>query len=380
MDAAEAIERAESLQPLVQKFADEGERQRQIPDGVVDAIANEGLFEIVVPTALGGYGLGLGAVAGVARALGRGCAATGWTASFLMMHGWLLSKFGPEARAELFDGTHAPLAAAPLAPSGIAEPVDGGFEVTGRWEWATGIAHSDWVLVHALVKGPRFQTIFVVAPTGDFSVDDVWFTSGMRATGSRTVDFDKVFVPSHRTIDAQEMLASRAQVDGDGLDGLSVGSVLGLVAASPGLGAAETAERLYRERLRSRVLAYSLGDKAAEQPVAQARLGAAQDVVRTTLGRWQQAIDGVTTAPPLDLEARVDARLAVASVVRSSRQAISLICEGAGASVYFESHPLQRIQRDIETLKGHVLFDWDRTTELAGRYYLGFDLRPADLL
>ena len=40
----------------------------------------------------------------------------------------------------------------------------------------------------------------------------------------------------------------------------------------------------------------------------------------------------------------------------------------------------QRLQRDVETLKGHVMFDWDRTAELAGRYALGFGLRPTDMV
>ena len=52
---------------------------------------------------------------------------------------------------------------------------------------------------------------------------------------------------------------------------------------------------------------------------------------------------------------------------------------GAGASVYFESHPLQRLQRDVETLKGHVVFDWDRAAELAGRVLLGQPLQPTDM-
>ena len=73
---------------------------------------------------------------------------------------------------------------------------------------------------------------------------------------------------------------------------------------------------------------------------------------------------------------RVATRLAAAATVRSSRQVISTVCEGAGASVYMSDSPLQRLQRDVEVLKGHVMFDWDRTAELAGRFALGHGLRP----
>jgi hypothetical protein len=73
-------------------------------------------------------------------------------------------------------------------------------------------------------------------------------------------------------------------------------------------------------------------------------------------------------------------RLAAASTVRMARAAISTVCEGTGASVYAVGSPLQRLQRDVEVLEGHVIFDWDRTAELAGRLELGFEPRPTDLL
>jgi 3-hydroxy-9,10-secoandrosta-1,3,5(10)-triene-9,17-dione monooxygenase len=77
---------------------------------------------------------------------------------------------------------------------------------------------------------------------------------------------------------------------------------------------------------------------------------------------------------------RVDTRLAAAATVRAARHVVASVCEGAGASVYYADHPLQRLQRDVETLKGHVVFDWDRTAELAGRFALGLGLRPTDMV
>ena len=76
----------------------------------------------------------------------------------------------------------------------------------------------------------------------------------------------------------------------------------------------------------------------------------------------------------------MDARLAAASTVRLARQAISTVCEGSGASIYAETSPLQRLQRDVEVLKGHVIFDWDRCAELAGRIALGLEPSPIDMV
>lgn len=380
MDATGAVERAESLVELVAEHAARGEDERQVPQEVIDAVAEQELFEIVVPTSLGGHGLGLEPLADVTRTLGRACPATAWTVSFLMLHAWLLSKLPEEGRADVFGGPSVPFAPAPLAPTGRAVPTDGGYVVDGRWEWATASAHGDWLLAHAIEDGPGFRSRFVVVPMADVAVHDVWFTSGMRATRSNTVSLDGVFVPEHRTIDASELMNSTATVDGDGLAGLPVVSVLALVAAAPALGGAEGVAAHYRERLRERVLAYTLGDKAVEQPAAQIRLATVDDLVATASARWRQAIDALTNTGAVGLDERVDARLAAASTVRMARTAISTAGEGAGASVYFSDHPIQRIQRDVETLKGHVIFDWDRTTELAGRHRLGLEPRPTDMV
>jgi alkylation response protein AidB-like acyl-CoA dehydrogenase len=380
MDAVEAVKRAESLVELIAERAAEGEQARQVPQEVIDAIAAEGLFEIVVPTSLGGHGLGLEPLAEVTRTLAHGCPATAWTVSFLMIHAWLLSKLPDEGRAEVFAHTTAPFAPAPLAPTGTATPVDGGFVVNGRWAWATASAHGEWLIANTIVEGPDVDIRFVVLPMSEVTMDDVWFTSGMRATRSNTAVVENRFVPEHRTIGAGDLFNSTTTVAGDGLADLPVMSVLALVAAAPALGGAEGATDLYRTHLQERVLAYTLGDKAAEQPAAQVRLAAVDDLVRTAGARWRQAMAALTVESTAGEAERVDARLAAASVVKMSRQAVSMACEGAGASVYFDSHPLQRIQRDVETLKGHVVFDWDRTAELAGRYQLGLGLRPADLV
>jgi hypothetical protein len=52
----------------------------------------------------------------------------------------------------------------------------------------------------------------------------------------------------------------------------------------------------------------------------------------------------------------------------------------AGGSSYFLTAQLQRIQRDVEVLKSHAIFDWDRAAQLQGRLRLGMDPAPTDLV
>ena len=54
--------------------------------------------------------------------------------------------------------------------------------------------------------------------------------------------------------------------------------------------------------------------------------------------------------------------------------------EGAGASVFFEDSPLGRIHRDLVTIKGHVVYDWDRAAQLVGKLEVGLEPGPTDML
>ena len=369
--------------PVLRDQAEEGEVQRRVPEATVEAFREADLFRAIVPTELGGHGLGSTSVANGTRLLAHGCPAQAWTLSFLVLHGWLLARLPERGRAEVFADGPVALAPAPLAPTGQVERVDGGFVVTGRWEWATGVAHAEWVMVHALDTRRLRQPLRRPADRRGASST----TTGSRRacgppaaarSGSRAASCPST-APSPRR--PCSTAASRSTATGwpaPRCRRCSAWSPRPLRSAPP-----RRSVDLYRERLATRVLAYSLGDKAAEQPAAQVRLATAMSDLASARARWDATIATVAAAASagaVDDRLRVEARVASAATVRASRRVIADVCEGAGASVYRSSHPIQRFQRDVETLKGHVLFDWDRTAELAGRFALGFDLRPTDLV
>lgn len=378
----EFVNRAEKLAPMVAAAAGQAEADRRVTDDVMAAATEAGLFRMVVPPRWGGAGQGLETLTETTRILAHGCPATAWTLSFLIMHNWLMARFPDELQSELFEHRPFALVPAPLAPTGQVEKVDGGYQLKGRWEWATGINHADWVMVHALDAG-TMETRFAVVPIDDVTVEDVWFTSGMRATGSNAVTIDDVFVPEGHTTPGSIMLGAGRPEDG-AMGPLPVMAVLALVAAAPALGAAEAAVDLFRERIGERVLAYTLGDRQVDQPAAQIRLAAALADVRAARALWDRATDQLVLSARAPggptVQDRAAARLDAAATVRLSRAAISTVCEGSGASIYADTSPLQRLQRDVEVLKGHVVFDWDRAAEIVGRVELGLELRPTDLI
>ena len=383
--SAEMLARCRKLVDGLTTRATEAEHLRRLPDATMAEAVEADLFRMVVPTSLGGLGLGLDTLANCTRVLATGCPASAWTLSFLIMHNWLLTRFGTAFRNELFSRRPWALAPAPLNPTGTATPADGGYVVRGRWEWATGVEHADWVIVHAVVaRKDALETRFVALPRDDVEVDDVWHTSGMRATGSNAVRVADIFVPDYRTVAAEEMMRpSTDPAVGDALAPYPVVPVLALMAAAPAVGAAESCVELFRRRLSERVLAYTFGTKQADEPASRVRLATASAEVRAARSVWDDALANlaatVAEREPT-VSDRMDARLAAAYAVRLARQAISTVCEGSGASVYATTSPLQRLQRDVEVLKGHVIFDWDRCAELAGRIQLGLDVAPTDMV
>lgn len=377
---------ADSFAVRLMERAQEAERQRTVlPESFAEA-EKAGFFGMIAPVGAGGQGLGFGTFVDVVRRMAQGCPSSAWSLSFLSLHAWMLAKFGAEAQAEFYKDGKMPLCPAPLAPTGFAEKVEGGYRVNGRWEWATGVNHSDWVLVNALEKDtmmPRFCAFRI----GDVEVEDVWHVSGMAATGSHAVRVTDKIVPEYLTLPAMQMAAGASPGDAlhpDSTLTFPLRAGLALVAATPALGAAEGALKAFLERMRAKTQAFSGGAKQADMPSTHLRIGEAMATVRAARLVWDDAIRSLEAEGPngatADVEALVGLRIAAANVVRLSTQAVDIMATAAGASAYFLFSPIQRHLRDLQMMRGHVMFDWDRTAILVGKVAMGHPTTPADLI
>lgn len=365
--------------------AQAAEQARRLSDDTIAEAQKAGFFALLAPSSVGGQSASFSEFLDIVRRLGQGCASSAWTLSFLALHAWLLCKFQPELQDELFRDGAMPMAPAPLAPTGKGEAVEGGYRISGRWEWATGVNHAQWAMVNcieATAMGPRF----CVVPLSDLAVEDVWRTAGMAATGSNTIVAHDVFVPEHRTVPA--MLLKLASSPGEAVHpGTNVrfpmSATLCLVAATPALGAAEGALAAFTARMKAKLQAYS-GAKQGELPATHLRLGEALATVRAARLVWEDAVRLLERDGHLGHETPLDTllaiRLASADVVRLANQAANTLAAAAGASSGFLDAPLQRHLRDLQMMRGHVMFDWDRTAQIAGKVALGQEPAAADLL
>ncbi|GAS86737.1 acyl-CoA dehydrogenase [Mycolicibacterium brisbanense] len=166
--------------------AAEAEQLRRLPDATVADLTATGFTELLAPTRYGGHEANFAAILDPVRRMAHGCTSSAWTIGFYTLHNWMLALFGEQAQDEAYT-TRPFLAPAPLAPTGRGLPAPGGVRLSGRWSWATGVMHANWIIVAALC-GPDdgLYPALALLPICDVTVEDVWHTDGMRATDPTT--------------------------------------------------------------------------------------------------------------------------------------------------------------------------------------------------
>ena len=147
VSGAELVARAAALVPALRMRARAAEENGRIPEETVDDLKAAGLFRAVVPKRFAGYEVDFKYIPQIFRELGRGCTSTAWAMGFLIYHNFQFAHFSERAQEDAWGGRGYTMAPGQVMPSGLAVPVDGGFQLSGRWGYATGIQHGDWMLL-----------------------------------------------------------------------------------------------------------------------------------------------------------------------------------------------------------------------------------------
>lgn len=376
LSSAVLVERVRALAPFVASRSGEAERQRRPDDEVMAALRRAGLYYHFVPKRFGGLELGVPEFVEEVLPLAAACPSTAWVTSFCMEHNLILALFPEPAQEEIFGAQPYVIAPGAAFPPGKASPVPGGFRVSGRWAYASGVMHADWAMAMVMVdRADVFDMRWVIVPIGEVEVHDVWHVDGMAATGSNDMSMDDVFVPEHRTLDIAA--AGRGAAPGSGvhdnpLYSMPLTTFLALTAALPIVGAARGAQQLFVERLMTRV---SAGVKQSERATVQAVVGevsVAVDVAELIVRR--AAIDVMTLAEEGrsgDIAARAAIRARLTHATTTCRDAVRQMLDTAGSSAHDLANPLQRFARDVAMASAHVVHDPLTTSEMYGRTLLG---------
>jgi 3-hydroxy-9,10-secoandrosta-1,3,5(10)-triene-9,17-dione monooxygenase len=379
LTAAKLVERVQALAPLIESRAEWAERHRRPDDEVMYALRRAGLYYHFVPKRFGGLELGVPEFVEEVLPMAAACASTAWVTSFCMEHNLILSLFPEQAQEEIFGAQPYMIAPGAAFPPGKAVSVPGGYRVSGRWTYASGVMHADWAMGMVMIDGSDpVEMRWIIAPMSEVEVHDVWHFDGLAGTGSNDMSISDVFVPEHRALDVA--LAGRGAAPGSSvhrnpLYAMPLTTFLALTAALPIVGAARGAQRLFTERVATHV---STGVKLGERATVHAVLGevtVAVDVAEMIVRAAAHEVAELgATGRAGDIPARAAIRARLTHATTTCRDAVRLMLDTAGSSAHDLSNPLQRIARDVAVGSSHVVHDPLTTTELYGRTLLG--LRP----
>ena len=376
------VDRVRALAPLIAEAAAEAEAQRRPLDHVIEALKATGVFRSFVSSRYGGYELPLPSFVDIGLAVAKADPSMGWITTFYMEHNWLLTMFTDELQDEVFGNQPYVLAPGSVNPTGRARPLaDGGWSLSGHWQFGTGICHADWVLLSGKVEGAEDQGARnFLLPVDQVEVKDTWHVDGMSATGSRDIIATDAYVPEHR-ISIALPPGLFADTDAPYLVRIPIAPMLSLTAALPAIGAAQRAVELFQELLLTRIQFGTTRTQATRVPT-QVRLAnlvveaeAIEAAVRAVADRMQAHAEGAIS---LALVEQLQMRLGIAHLVRRSRDVVREVLASSGASVHYLDNELQRIHRDIHMMAAHTVFDVDLVAEGVGRELVkGLEARAA---
>jgi GTP cyclohydrolase II len=387
--AAEVLARASALVPALRERARHTEELRQIPDETMADLYDSGLFLLASPRSMGGWGYGIEEFGNVVRILARGCPSTAWVYSFMVIHFvQMILELPDQAQHEIHGGrpfaTSANSSGFQAMGSGTATPVPGGWQVSGRFPFASGAMNSDWVFLTSLEptdEGPK--PLMAIVPMADLEIDDVWHVQGLRGTGSNTLVARDLFVPSYRRANITPTAEDRAAHvrkfphDDCPLATFSALRTFDVVLPAVPLGAAEGALEVFRERIKTREIAFHNGSQR-DHPEAWVRYSDAHVTVQSARLLWDESVRVCAALAAAGQrtgthEQNAELRLRTAKVGLLSRDAVSIMIDGAGSSIHHLDHPLQRFQRDINVAKNHSYTHWDESATTAGQVLLGLE-------
>ena len=352
------------LAPIIKRRAAEIETERRVPQDLLEALKSLGVFRIFIPYSRGGLELDLPRGLEIIEALATIDGSVGWTA----MIGSGSHLFAPLLPHETYDQVYRAEADVMLAgsiqPVGTAEETEGGWRVSGRWPFASGCVHADWMAGFCVMrrggetlpdpvnpKAPLIRAAFM--PARDWEIEDTWHAAGLKGTASHHIVLRDKLVPSTHFL---ELAHGRPCVSGPLYQ--SVEPLLPIVHGSFSVGVAQGALDDIVEMAATGRQQFRAAVPMRESEIFQAELGriaadlkAAKAFLQAEAARlWRRALMGTLKDESLLVEAALAGTWIATTCVHIADACFTL---GGGSAVY-DSSPLQRRLRDLHVAAQHA--------------------------
>ena len=350
------------IAPVIAAWADDGERTRRLPPALLDALHGAALFRLLLPRRFGGAEMPLHRYMPIIEAVARHDGSTAWCLGQANGCAMTAGFLEPDvAQAIWGDDPRAVLAWGP--GKGSAVPERGGFRVTGRWSFASGMRHATWLGgMSAVPNGEDPAPIrTMLFPADQAETTEIWDVLGLLGTGSDAFAVNDLYVRDDHVYDRDEPSQRREPGPlylfplnspyATGFSATALGLAQSMLDEFIGLAQKKT-PRLAMKRLADEgVVQFEVGE-------CRARLGAARAFLLDELESvWEEA----AATDCLTLDHRMRIRLATTFAIREAKEVCDTVFDAAGATAIFASNGMQRRFRDLHTVaqqvqgrKGHL--------------------------
>jgi alkylation response protein AidB-like acyl-CoA dehydrogenase len=373
-------ERTRDLRPIIEAHRGEGDVLRHLPDPIADAFLKANVYRLLVPVELGGEGVDPITYYELADEVSSYDASAGWNYAIGATGGVVLGGLGPKRLRAIVSSPDCGVAGGG-APLGRAVAVQGGYRLTGRWSWASGIHHARWVLAYCpIFDGERLRTSAdgapmvygFLLPKEAVTVLDAWHVGGMRGTGSTEFEVAQAFVPEDLVLrllsgevrHSQAIFRMPATFFGFNHCCVLTGAARSAVSSLKTLAASKT----------SSMTGAALRDDVQAQYSAAKAEALIESSVLNVKEAFRRLWTKVVANEPVPLATRAHVRRACAHATECAVEAVHLCYRAAGGTAVFESAPFERALRDVNAAASHITLRYTMMEE-AGRVAFGLPPR-----
>jgi alkylation response protein AidB-like acyl-CoA dehydrogenase len=379
--AATCLERARSVAPVLEAAHDRIDAEREMPSDVLDAMHGAALWRMSLPRSLGGGEVPPPTLSQMTEIIAKADASAGWVLG--QGTGCAMSAaFMDDAPARQVFGAADAVLAWGAGTAGKAVACEGGYRVTGSWQFASGGKHATWLGGHSMVfeadGSPRLNKDgghvdrTALFPRDVAEIHDDWHVMGLRGTRSEGYTVTDLFVPEELTLNRDDPEECRnpaplyvfptTLVYASCFSGVALGICRGALDDLIALASKKT-QRSARSSMRESPVFHT------EIAELEARWGAARAYQQTTIA---EVTDAVSASGKLSTENRARIRLAATHAINEATNVVHRVYRMAGSTAIFENAPFERRFRDMHAVSQQMQARQSHY-ETVGRQMMGLD-------
>lgn len=369
---AELLARARALVPNLAARAAAASAARNVPDATIAEYRRAGILRVLQPRRFGGYQESADVFLRIVEALTEGCASSAWVYGVLGELQWVIALLPERGQEDIWGDAPEAVAAGSLVPRALARRSQDGWRVSGRYSFASGCMHAQWVVIAARCEDAAGNEVarYLAVPTGEIEIVDDWHSLGMRGTGSRGLVLRDVFVPEHRSVSLRDVL-----------DGTPPGRLV-----HPDY-ALLRAPRYYLVPFVLPAVAFALARKAlsllpaslhvrgmAPSEILHMQLGEAAAQIETAnlifAARRAESVTRLDAGKPIDDAAVLRNRRDVTLAFGLLKKGVERLAAINGARTVYDDDPLQSVLLDITAISTHIILNEQAAMVPYGRWMM----------